>query len=145
MRARVASVSCDTRSRTTSEAMLDGCYLRESTTISSSVVGWAGHHEYELALNIPRWTPEAELTLAFPLHMQQMTVRKVMWATQLGSPRRSASTGGIELRLRLAVGNPPDPPTVRLTFISHSFQLGDQPTLEACSGNFPPTPPLSLR
>ena len=65
------------------------CYLRDSTSISAAVVGWAGHHEFAVELNVPRWTPDAILKLTFPSRVHEMRVSKVVWASALGAPTRA--------------------------------------------------------
>ena len=115
------------------------CYLRDSTSLAASAVGWAGHHEYAIDMTVPRWTPNAELKLTFPARVHEMRVSKVVWASALGAPTR-AESGGAQLTIRLAATRP-EPPIVHIQLVSMSFQVGDLPFLESCSGKFPPAPP----
>ena len=88
--------------------------------------------------------PGCELLIGFPPTVNEMAVRRVFWASLLGKPTRSATTGGAQFRLLVNKGPAPDPPSVKVVFVSRTFKADEShyPRLESCSGSFPPQPPL---
>ena len=121
---------------------LSYCYLAEGSSAKATTIGYYGHHEYQVELSIPRWTPEAILTITLPPPATDpMTVKKVYWGSLLYAPRLSPSGDGIQLIIRLQPA--PAGRTLKILFISPSYNpKGAVPLrLDACSGSFPPAPP----
>jgi hypothetical protein len=124
------------------------CFLEPTTSISSVAMGWAGTRDFELGMTVRAWVPDAVLTLRFPNTVKQLIVKKVYWGSSMGvlPPKGPSDYEGPRLLIRLAKAPPSnDMPTVRILISSNSYRATkDQPYLQECTGQFPPSPPRPL-